>query len=355
MSIGAVHPRGGRPVPGRLDDFVTGVPGPEVSASGVVTGVIHLVDLDQPVTDVAVVRAALRARTVLVVGLTQKAVPAEISELLDLVLTEGPESSEATVRVPSCQVAADVIVDACRAHPRAALLLAAVLRQTALLPTAEALAAEAAAYSTLLSGPEFAAWLSARGPARPARPDDVERLGVTRSAGVLQVRLCREVRRNAFDAKMRAALSAALDVALLDPEMRVELRGDGAVFSAGGDLDEFGTAADPATAWVVRVGDSPAHSLARLAARTTAYVHGSCAGAGIELPAFAGRIVADNKATFRLPELAMGLLPGAGGTVSLPRRIGRWRTLWLGLTGLPLDAETALRWGLVDTLDQVAG
>jgi enoyl-CoA hydratase/carnithine racemase len=43
-------------------------------------------------------------------------------------------------------------------------------------------------------------------------------------------------------------------------------------------------------------------------------------------------------------------VPGAGGTVSLPRRIGRHRTAWLGLTGAPIDAATALDWGLVDRI-----
>jgi enoyl-CoA hydratase/carnithine racemase len=47
----------------------------------------------------------------------------------------------------------------------------------------------------------------------------------------------------------------------------------------------------------------------------------------------------------------MGLIPGAGGTVSIPRRIGRWRTLLLALSGRALDAPTAVAWGLVDGLD----
>ena len=51
---------------------------------------------------------------------------------------------------------------------------------------------------------------------------------------------------------------------------------------------------------------------------------------------------------FRLPEVAMGLIPGAGGTASLPRRIGRRRTAWMALTGQPVDVDTAARWGLVD-------
>jgi enoyl-CoA hydratase/carnithine racemase len=79
-------------------------------------------------------------------------------------------------------------------------------------------------------------------------------------------------------------------------------------------------------------------------------VHGACAGAGVELPAFAGRVIADPGTTFLLPELAMGLIPGAGGTVSLPRRIGRERTAKLALSGEPIDAKTALDWGLVDEL-----
>jgi enoyl-CoA hydratase/carnithine racemase len=80
-------------------------------------------------------------------------------------------------------------------------------------------------------------------------------------------------------------------------------------------------------------------------------VHGACVGAGVELPAFAARVVAREDARFWLPELSMGLVPGAGGTVSLPRRIGRQRTAWLALSGAQLDASTALRWGLVDEID----
>ena len=85
----------------------------------------------------------------------------------------------------------------------------------------------------------------------------------------------------------------------------------------------------------------------------TAYVHGGCVGAGVELPAFAGRVVADPAATFWLPELGMGLVPGAGGTVSIPRRIGRQRAALLAVTGRRIDAATALAWGLVDDIAPV--
>jgi enoyl-CoA hydratase/carnithine racemase len=46
----------------------------------------------------------------------------------------------------------------------------------------------------------------------------------------------------------------------------------------------------------------------------------------------------------------MGLIPGAGGTVSIPRRIGRWRALYLALSGVALDAVTAHAWRLVDSI-----
>ena len=46
----------------------------------------------------------------------------------------------------------------------------------------------------------------------------------------------------------------------------------------------------------------------------------------------------------------MGLVPGAGGTVSIVRRIGRWRTAWLALTGDVPEIDRALEWGLVDEI-----
>jgi enoyl-CoA hydratase/carnithine racemase len=79
-------------------------------------------------------------------------------------------------------------------------------------------------------------------------------------------------------------------------------------------------------------------------------LHGACVGAGIELPAYAHRVVAAPDTRILLPEVAMGLIPGAGGTVSIPRRIGRWRTLFLALSGDAVDAATALSWGLVDAI-----
>jgi hypothetical protein len=242
--------------------------------------------------------------------------------------------------------AADVVA-AVDARPLAAAALAVLLRPAERRPVADGLVAESATYSLLQAGPEHRAWLEARGPSR-RRADDGARLTLRRDGELLRITLARPAVRNAYDAAMREALLDALAVAQAEPDLRVVIDGEGPAFCSGGDLDEFGTRADPAAAHLVRIGRSVGHVLHRLAARTTVDVHGPCVGSGVELAAFAGRVLAVPGTTFRLPELGMGLVPGAGGTVSVSRRIGRHRTAWLALTGATIDATTAHRWGLVD-------
>src|SRR6202453_960619 len=91
--------------------------------------------------------------------------------------------------------------------------------------------------------------------------------------------------------------------------------------------------------------DESAGGLGR-ACRAT--VHGQVLGSGLEMAAFCGWIEAQPDSVIGLRELSLGLLPGAGGTVSITRRIGRWRTAYLVLSGITVDADTALAWGLAD-------
>ena len=212
---------------------------------------------------------------------------------------------------------------------------------------------ESLAYSTLQSGPEFARWLAERGPAR--LPDIPEPVLAERDGDTLRVRFNRPQRHNAFSTDARAALLEALDVARLDPSVNeVVLSGNGRSFCSGGDLAEFGTFADPASAHLARTRHSPALVLdeltARLGPRCRAEVHGQVLGSGLEMAAYCGWVQASPDAVFGLPELSLGLIPGAGGTVSITRRIGRWRTAYLVLSGQRIDAATALRWGLVDAV-----
>jgi enoyl-CoA hydratase/carnithine racemase len=243
--------------------------------------------------------------------------------------------------------------DAVERSPRAAIACGQLVRQTAALGTGEGLAAEAAAYSLLLGGPEFARWLGERGPARPAglRKAPAEPVLVTRDGGRLSIVLNVPERRNAFSAEVREALLDAVLLAEADETIEsVTLSGAGPAFCSGGDLDEFGTATDLVAACLVRLSRAPWRVIERIAPKVTVFAHGACVGAGTEITAYAGRVVATPDAFFTLPEVRMGLVPGAGGSVSVVRRIGRWRAAWLMLTGERLPAAAALRWGLVDEI-----
>jgi enoyl-CoA hydratase/carnithine racemase len=246
--------------------------------------------------------------------------------------------------------AAAALETAIRLHPQAATTLAQVLRLGPSLAAAEALLVESLAYSTLQAGPEHRDWLRRRVHHDPdGRPEPTVLLD--RIADTLWVTLNRPDRRNAYSARMRDELVAALEVPAADPTIAsVHLAGVGPNFCSGGDLAEFGDLSDPATAHGIRMQHSAGRRISELAPRLTVHLHGACVGAGIELAAFAGKVEATEDATVALPEVSMGLIPGAGGTASLPRRIGPARTAWLALTGSPLDARTAHRWGLVDRL-----
>ncbi len=236
------------------------------------------------------------------------------------------------------------------AQPAASTALAQVLRMTLRLDLDQALALESLAYSMLLASREFRAWRAER-PKR-SREESAERVVLTKADGVLRIELARPGARNAFDAAMRDALVEALEFALDDPDhLPVEISGAGPGFSSGGDLDEFGAAPDPAEAHLIRTLQSPARLVATLGPRMTARLHGACIGAGIEVPAAAARVTARMGATFRLPEVSMGLIPGAGGTATIPRRIGRERAAYMALSGAEIDLDTALAWGLVDAVE----
>jgi enoyl-CoA hydratase/carnithine racemase len=176
-----------------------------------------------------------------------------------------------------------------------------------------------------------------------------------RDGDTLHVAFNRPQRHNAFSTDARAALLEALEVARLDTSVTaLVLTGNGPSFCSGGDLAEFGTFDDPASAHLARTRFSPALVLdeitARLGAACQAVVHGQVLGSGLEMAAFCGHVTCHPDATLGLPELALGLIPGAGGTVSITRRIGRWRTAYLVLSGATIDAATALDWGLVDAV-----
>lgn len=249
---------------------------------------------------------------------------------------------------------ADVVVDAVAANPVAAMVLVRLLRHNERASVTDGLFAESLAYSSLQHGAEFRAWLADRSrrqrTAAAAEPEPPVLL--QRTGGQLRITLNRPQKRNAYSAALRDGLCEALTLPLADASItEVLLEGAGACFSAGGDLTEFGEARDAALAHASRMTRSAGALLHRLRDRTIARLHGACIGAGIELPAFAGRVVAREDAFFQLPEVGMGLIPGAGGTASILPRIGRQHLAYMALSGTRIDAATARSWGLVDAIE----
>ena len=247
---------------------------------------------------------------------------------------------------------AAIVVKNIERTPVAALTLVQVLRSCEQLPVEAAITLESLAYATLQAGAEYQAWLRSRkqAPALVAGGEG-EPIILRRDGNVLSAILNRPENRNALTVELRDALVELLELVQLDQSIeQLRISGRGACFSVGGELREFGLAADPAAAHWIRSVHNPGRLLARCASRVSCHVHSACVGSGIELPAFAGHLSADPKSFFQLPELGFGLIPGAGGCVSIARRIGRQRTAWLALSGKKINARKALAWGLIDEI-----
>lgn len=245
-------------------------------------------------------------------------------------------------------VSADRLIATIEKAPRAASVLVQLLRSIEHDDSESALTSESMALAMLQASAEHVAWLDTRTQFSDLPPG---KANMERDGDCLRVEMDRPWARNAIDTAMRDDLHAAFTVAALDPDIRrIRLRGAGTAFSIGADLAEFGTTRDPATAHDIRMRTLPARALARFDGRIEVHVQGACVGSGLEMAAFATRLTAGRAAWFQLPELAMGIIPGAGGCVSVMRRIGRQRAALMMLSGRRFDAATALRWELIDAI-----
>jgi enoyl-CoA hydratase len=234
--------------------------------------------------------------------------------------------------------------------PHTAAVTVQLLRVLEGMPLEAALTAESFAYGLLQGSAEYASWLVKTRESSQSLPSGSVR--IERRDSVLHVVLDRPAASNAIDREMRDLLYQAFDLAAHDASItKLQLRAAGKAFCVGADLAEFGTTVDPATAHLIRARTLPALALARRADIVDVYVQGACVGAGLEVAAFAARVSAAPNAWFQLPELTMGLLAGAGGCVSVSRRIGRQRAALMMLSGRRIDARTALRWRLIDAIE----
>jgi enoyl-CoA hydratase/carnithine racemase len=293
--------------------------------------------------------AALAQGDAVIIGLHRVgACPDVDAAYYDMLLTTAPTPQKPWVSVAkeALEQRIDALLTRINRSPVAAATLCWLLRVTEGMEWRTALRLESLAYSTLLGGQEFARWRAAT-PAPDRSPPPSDRIRIERAADVVTVTLDQAGRRNAMDAGMRDALFEALAAVVDDPSRpELLLRGAGRCFSVGGDLAEFGTNSDLAMAHYVRSLRSCAMLLMALGERATVHLHGACIGSGIEIAAAAARRVAHPDAFFQLPEVAMGLIPGAGGTVTISRAIGRHRTAYMALSGRRFSARTGIEWGL---------
>jgi enoyl-CoA hydratase/carnithine racemase len=280
----------------------------------------------------------LAAQACPVIGMSPERERHELAFACDAVVHDANEAAELVANIEGA--------------PLAAMVLVQLLRATEGLAAARALVVESLAYATLQDGQEFRQWLARTDrPAAAVPQEEGAPVLIERHGPQVRLRLNRPARRNALSVEMRDALVEALEFVALDGSVtEVAVSGAGRVFSAGGDLSEFGSATDPATAHAVRSTRSVPQLLVRCAGKLRFEVHGAAVGAGMEMAAFGARVEATPETFFQLPEIRFGLIPGSGGCVSIPRRIGRLRTALLALSARRLDARTALEWGLIDQL-----
>src|SRR3546814_7443812 len=150
---------------------------------------------------------------------------------------------------------------------------------------------------------------------------------------------------NALGQAVRAGISDAVRQGAADPQAKVlVIYGDGRTFMAGADIREFGKPPLPPPLGVV------INEIEACAKPTVAAIHGTALGGGLETALGCRFRVALSSARVGLPEVKLGINPGAGGTQRLPRVAGVATALEMITSGRHVPAEEALRLGLLDAV-----
>jgi enoyl-CoA hydratase len=172
--------------------------------------------------------------------------------------------------------------------------------------------------------------------------------------GIAVITVNRPDKLNALNAGTIAQLDDAVREVRADDGIRaVILTGSGEkAFVAGADIAELSRMGPIDGVQVSRDGQDTFRMLERLPKPVIAAVNGFALGGGLELAMACHVRLASSKAKFGLPEVKLGIIPGYGGTVRLPRLVGRGRALELMLTGDMIDAAEAFRIGLVNRVEE---
>ena len=179
---------------------------------------------------------------------------------------------------------------------------------------------------------------------------DFETIIYEKRDGLGYVTLNRPHALNTYNLQMRDELYQVLAAIKGDPEVRVAIfKGTGEkAFCAGADLSEFLTAPSPIIARQVRWERDVWGLFLSIPQPLIAAVHGYVLGDGLEISLCCDIRLASEDAQFGLPEPALGIIPAAGGSQTLPRVIGRARALEILLSGRWIKAEEAHHLGLVN-------
>lgn len=172
--------------------------------------------------------------------------------------------------------------------------------------------------------------------------------------GIGRITLNRPDAANAFDLPTAHALGSAVERMEVGDVRVVLVTGSGARFSAGGDVISFLTSGDPERYLfeLATVLESHVRRLANLPKPVVAAVHGAVAGAGLAFALTADLVVAAPTTKFVMAYANLGLTPDCGVSYLLPRVVGLRRALDFTLNRRVLNAEEALNWGLVSTIDE---
>lgn len=177
-----------------------------------------------------------------------------------------------------------------------------------------------------------------------------ETFGLAFEDAVATLTLERPDRLNAMNREMRQELGDFFLACPQEPELRcLIVTGSGRAFSAGGDINDFrGTTPEELHALLDRLTHRWFKALWALPQPVIAAVNGAAAGAGCNLALGCDLLIASSAASFSQSFLKIGLVPDLGGVFSLPRRVGLHRAKELALLGERIDAEEALKIGLVN-------
>lgn len=181
--------------------------------------------------------------------------------------------------------------------------------------------------------------------------DETSLVRFERNGHVGIITIDRPAVRNAINAEVSRGIEAAVDALENDPSLWVGiLAGNGEVFSAGADLK---AAVEGRTAGISTArGGFGGIAARRREKPVIAAVDGAALAGGFEMVLACDMVVASKAARFGLPEVKRGLIAGAGGLFRLARHLPANIAMELALTGDPIDAETAARWGIVNILTE---